>query len=76
MISEGTVCLLSGEGGVAKTTLSLQIALHIAHRHRVPMQSNGNGHGRERYESEAADLALRECAGIDWRWRAGAVRQL
>ena len=62
VISEGTVCLLSGEGGVAKTTLSLQIALHIAHRHRVPVSSNG--HGRERYESEAADLALRECAGL------------
>ena len=62
VISEGTVCLLSGEGGVAKTTLSLQIALHIAHRHRAPMQSNGNG--REWYESKAADLALRECAGL------------
>ena len=62
VISEGTVCLLSGEGGVAKTTLSLQIALHIAHRHLAPMQSNG--HGREWYESEAADLSLRECAGL------------
>ena len=64
VISEGTVCLLSGEGGVAKTTLSLQIALHIAHRHLAPMPSNGKGHGRERYETEAAKEALRECAGL------------
>ena len=30
IISEGTVCILSGQGGVAKTTLALQLALHMA----------------------------------------------
>ena len=34
LISEGTVCLLAGQGGVAKTTLALQLALHIAGNQR------------------------------------------
>ncbi len=30
VLSEGTVCLLAGEGGVAKSTLALHLALHTA----------------------------------------------
>ena len=41
VLSEGTVCLLAGEGGVAKTTLVLHLALETA-ASRGP--SGGNGH--------------------------------
>lgn len=36
VLSAGTVCLLAGEGGAAKTTLALQIALYAAARHVAP----------------------------------------
>ena len=36
VLSEGTVCLLAGEGGMSKTTLALQIALFTAARSVAP----------------------------------------
>ena len=62
LISEGTVCLLSGEGGVAKTTLSLQIALHLAYRKQLPGPTKAGS--PEPYDSTTAELAREECAGL------------
>ena len=45
VMSEGSVCLLAGEGGVSKTTLALQVGLHAAAKD--PLLNGGGGGGED-----------------------------